>query len=105
MKAKSIPVTTSEVLASQGAVRQKRIEAVKSELANFEKHSACKEATKQEVQECKLRGIHPLPCQVVWVLKPLTTSSAALSPRAVITASISVIPEKCRSTTSCVAPS
>eukprot|EP00971_Amphidinium_carterae_P041487 814639-Amphidinium_carterae.1 len=69
-KAKSTPVTAKEVLATHGKVREKWIARIEKELESFRSNHVIKEASQSLIAKCRQAGNYPLPCQMVYVLKP-----------------------------------
>ena len=74
IKAKSIPVSPKTVASSQGAMREKWLESIYKEIENFLQNMAIEDADPSLVVQWKSKGKWPLPCQMVFVLKPLTQS-------------------------------
>ena len=74
IKAKSIPVSPKTVASSQGAMREKWLESIYKEIENFLQNMAIDDADHSLVLQWKSKGKWPLPCQMVFVLKPLTQS-------------------------------
>ena len=74
IKAKSIPISPKTVASSQGAMREKWLESIYKEIENFLQNMAIEDADPSLVVEWKQKGKWPLPCQMVFVLKPLTQS-------------------------------
>ena len=72
IKAKSIPVTPKTVASSQGAVRERWLVSIYKEIENFLQNMAIKDADPSLVVKWKSLGKWRLPCQMVFVLKPLT---------------------------------
>ena len=72
IKAKSIPVTPKSVAASTGAMREKWLLSIYKEIENFLQNMAITDADPALVIKWKNLGKWPLPCQMVFVLKPLT---------------------------------
>ena len=72
IKAKSIPVTPKIVASSQGAMREKWLVSIYKEIENFLQNMAIQDADPSLVVKWKSLGKWPLPCQMVFVLKPLT---------------------------------
>ena len=72
IKAKSIPVTPKAVAASTGSMKEKRLPSIYKEIENFVQNMAIFDADPALVIEWKNLGKWPLPCQMVFVLKPLT---------------------------------
>ena len=68
IKAKSIPVTPKTVAATTGPAREKRLLSMYHEIENFLQNMAITGADPALVMKFKW----PLPCQIVFVLKPLT---------------------------------
>ena len=71
IKAKSIPVTPKMVAAS-GSAREKWLLSIYKEIENFLQNMAITDADPALVVKWKNLGKWPLPCQMVFVLKPLT---------------------------------
>ena len=74
IKAKSIPVTPKSVASSQGAMRERWLVSIYKEIENFLQNMAIEDADPSLVVKWKTMGKWPLPCQMVFVLKPLTQS-------------------------------
>ena len=75
IKAKSIPVTPKAVASSQGAMRETMASvSIYKEIENFLQNMAIEDADPSLVVRWKSSGRWPLPCQMVFVLKPLTQS-------------------------------
>ena len=74
IKAKSIPVTPKSVASSQGAMRERWLVSIYKEIENFLQSMAIEDADPSLVVRWKSSGRWPLPCQMVFVLKPLTQS-------------------------------
>ena len=74
IKAKSIPVTPKSVASSAGSMREKWLVSIYKEIENFLQNMAIKDADPSLVVRWKSLGKWPLPCQMVFVLKPLTQS-------------------------------
>ena len=74
IKAKSIPVTPKSVASSQGARRERWLVSIYQEIENFLQNMAIEDADPSLVVKWKTVGKWPLPCQMVFVLKPLTQS-------------------------------
>ena len=74
IKAKNIPVTPKAVASSQGAIRERWLVSIYKEIENFLQNMAIEDADPSLVVRWKSSGRWPLPCQVVFVLKPLTQS-------------------------------
>ena len=74
IKAKSIPVTPKAVASSQGAMRERWLVSIYKEVENFLQNMAIEDADPSLVVRWKRSGRWPLPCQIVFVLKPLTQS-------------------------------
>ena len=74
IKAKSIPVSPKTVASSQGAMRERWLQSIYKEIENFLQNMAIDDADPALVVAWKQRGKWPLPCQMVFVLKPLTQS-------------------------------
>ena len=74
IKAKSIPVTPKAVTSSQGAMRERWLVSIYKEIENFLQNMAIEDADPSLVVRWKNSGKWPLPCQMVFVLKPLTRS-------------------------------
>ena len=75
IKAKSIPVTPKSVASSQGAMTERWLVSIYKEIENFLQNMAIEDADPALVVRWKNMGKWPLPCQMVFVLKPLTQSS------------------------------
>ena len=71
IKAKSIPVSPKTVASSQGAMRERWLQSIYKEIENFLQNMAIDDA---DPALWKQKGKWPLPCQMVFVLKPLTQS-------------------------------
>eukprot|EP00971_Amphidinium_carterae_P019201 377957-Amphidinium_carterae.3 len=69
-KAKSTPVTAKEVLATQGKIKEKWIASIEKKLESFRSNHAIKNASHDLIAKCNQAGNYPLPCQMVYVLKP-----------------------------------
>ena len=74
IKAKSIPVSPKTVASSTGAMREKWLLSIYKEIENFLQNMAIDDADPALVVAWKEKGKWPLPCQMVFVLKPLTQS-------------------------------
>ena len=74
IKAKSIPVTPTSVASSQGAMRERWQVSIYKEIENFLQNTAIEDADPSLVVRWKSLGKWPLPCQMVFVLRPLTQS-------------------------------
>ena len=74
IKAKSIPVSPKTVASSQGAMREKWLQSIYKKIENFLQNMAIDDADPALVVAWKQKGKWPLPCQMVFVLKPLTQS-------------------------------
>ena len=74
IKAKSIPVSPKTVASSTGAMREKWLQSIYKEIENFLQNMAIDDADPTLVVAWKQKGKWPLPCQMVFVLKPLTQS-------------------------------
>ena len=74
IKAKSIPVTPKSVASSQGAVRERWLVSIYKEIENFLQNMAIEDVDLALVVRWKNMGKWPLPCQMVFDLKPLTQS-------------------------------
>ena len=74
IKAKSIPVTPKSVASSQGAMRERWLVSIYKEIENFLQNMAIDDADPSLVVKWKSMGKRPLPCQMVFVLKPLIQS-------------------------------
>ena len=74
IKAESIPVTLKAVASSQGAIRERWLVSIYKEIENFLQKMAVEDADPSLVVKRKSSGRWPLPCQMVFVLKPLTQS-------------------------------
>ena len=74
IKAKSIPVTPKSVASCVGAMRERWLVSIYNEIENFLQNMAIEDADPSLVVKCKSLGKWPLPCQRVFVLKPLTQS-------------------------------
>ena len=74
IKAKSIPVTPKAVASSQGAMRGRWLVSIYEKIENFLQNMAIEDADPSLVVRWKSSGRWPLPCQMVFVLKPLTQS-------------------------------
>ena len=72
IKAKSIPVTPKTVASSQGVMRERWLVSIYKEIENFLQNMAIKDADPSLVVKWKSLGKWPLPCQMVFALKPLT---------------------------------
>ena len=71
IKAKSIPVTPKSVASSTGSMREKWLVSIYKEIVQ---NMAIEDADPALVVRWKSLGKWPLPCQMVFVLKPLTQS-------------------------------
>ena len=78
IKAKSIPVTPKSVASLQGAMRERWLVSIYKEIENFLQNMAFEDADPSLVVKWKSKGKWPLPCQMVFVLKPLTQSPEAI---------------------------
>ena len=74
IKAKSIPVTPKAVASSQGVMRERWLVSIYKEIENFLQNMAIEDADPSLVVRWKSSGRWPLPCQMVFVLKPLPQS-------------------------------
>ena len=74
IKAKSIPTTPNAVASSQGAMRERWLVSIYKEIENFLQKMLIEDADPSLVVRWKSSGRWPLPCQMVFVLKPLTQS-------------------------------
>ena len=74
IKAKSIPVSPKAVASSTGTMREKWLLSIYKEIENFLQNMAIDDADPALVVAWKEKGKWPLPCQMVFVLKPLTQS-------------------------------
>ena len=74
IKAKSIPVTPKSVASSTGAMRERWLVSIYKEIENFLQNMAIADVDPSLVVRWKSLGKWPLPCQMVFVLKPLTQS-------------------------------
>ena len=74
IKAKSIPVTPKAVASFQGAMRERWLKSIYKAIENFLQNMAIEDADPSLVLKWKSSGRWPLPCQMVFVLKPLTQS-------------------------------
>ena len=74
IKAKSIPVSPKTVASSQGAMRERWLQSIYKEIENFLQNMAIDDADPAVVVAWRQKGKWPLPCQMVFVLKPLTQS-------------------------------
>ena len=74
IEAKSIPVTPKSVASSQGAMRERWLVSIYKEIEHFLQNMAIEDADPSLVVKWKNMGKWPLPCQMVFVLKPLTQS-------------------------------
>ena len=74
IKAKSIPVTPKSVASSQGAMGERWLVSIYKEIENFLQNMAIEDADPSLVVRWKSLGKWPLPCQMVFALKPLTQS-------------------------------
>ena len=72
IKTKSIPAIPKTVASSQGAMREKWLVSFYKEIENFLQNMAVQDADPSLVVKWKSPGKWPLPCQMVFVLKPLT---------------------------------
>ena len=72
IKAKIIPVTPKAVAASTGSTREKWFLSIYKEIKNFLQNMAITNADPALIIKWKSLGKWPLPCQMVFVLKPLT---------------------------------
>ena len=79
IKAKSIPVTPKSVASSQGSMRERWLVSIYKEIENFLQNMAIEDADPSLVVKWKTMGKWPLPCQMVFVLKPLTQSQQQAS--------------------------
>ena len=71
IKAKSIPVTPK---SSTGSMREKWLVSIYKEIENFLQNMAIEDVDPALLVRWKSLGKWPLPCQMVFVLKPLTQS-------------------------------
>ena len=74
INAKSIPVTPKAVASSQAAMRERWLVSMYKEIESFLQNMAIEDADPSLVVRWKSSGRWPLPCQMVFVLKPLTQS-------------------------------
>ena len=74
IKAKSIPVSPKTIASSQGAMRERWLLSIYKEIENFLQNMAIEDADPSLVVQWKSKGKWLLPCQMVFVLKPLTQS-------------------------------
>ena len=74
IKAKSIPVTLKSVASSTGSMLEKWLASIYKEIENFLQNMAIEDADPALIVRWKSLGKWPLPCQMVFVLKPLTQS-------------------------------
>ena len=74
IEAKSIPISPKTVASSQGAMREKWLVSIYKEIENFLQNMAIEDADPSLVVPWRSKGKWPLPCQMVFVLKPLTQS-------------------------------
>ena len=74
IKAKSIPITPKAVASSQGVMRERWLVSIYKEIENFLQNMAIEDADPSLVVRWKSTGRWPLPCQMVFVLKPLAQS-------------------------------
>ena len=74
IKAKNIPVTPKTVASSQGVMHERWLVSIYKEIENFLQNMAIEDADPSLVVRWKSSGRWPLPCQIVFVLKPLTQS-------------------------------
>ena len=74
IQAKSIPVTPKAVASSQVAQRERWLVSIYKEIENFLQNMAIENADPALVATWRSLGKWPLPCQMVFVLKPLTQS-------------------------------
>ena len=74
IKAKSIPVSPKTVASSTGAMREKWLRSIYKEIENFLQNMAIDDADPALIVAWREKGKWPLPCQMVFVLKPLTQS-------------------------------
>ena len=65
-------MTPKTVAFSQGAMRKKWLVSIYREIENFLQNMAIRDADPSLVVKWKSLGKRPLPCQMVFVLKPLT---------------------------------
>ena len=72
IKAKSIPMTPKAIASSEGAMRERWLVSIYKEIESFLQNMAIKDADPSLVVKWKSLGKWPLPCQMVFVLKPLT---------------------------------
>ena len=74
IKAKSIPVTPKSVASSTGSMREKWLVSIYKGIENFLQNMAIEDADSALVVRWKSLGKSPLPCQMEFVLRPLTQS-------------------------------
>ena len=74
IKAKSIPVSPKTVASSQGAMREKWLVSIYKEIESFLQNMAIEDADPSLVVQWRSKGKWLLPCQMLFVLKPLTQS-------------------------------
>ena len=72
IKAKSTPVTPKTVAASTGPVKERWLQLIYKKIENFLLNMAITDADPALVVKFKSMGRWPLPCQMVFVLKPPT---------------------------------
>eukprot|EP00971_Amphidinium_carterae_P111272 2204119-Amphidinium_carterae.1 len=72
MAPKARPVSTREVLSSTGDRLAGWIKVIKKELDTFGAEEAMKTLTEQQRLDHKQQGVEQLPCQMVFVEKPIT---------------------------------
>ena len=72
IKAKSIPVTPKTVAATTGPAHAKWLLSIYKEIENFLQNMVITDADPALIIKFKSMGKWPLPCQMVFVLKPLT---------------------------------
>ena len=71
-KPKNTPVTPKTVAATTGSVREWWLESIYKEIENFLLNMAITDADPALVVKFKAMGKWPLPCQMLFVLEPLT---------------------------------
>ena len=72
VKAKSIPMTPKTVAFWPCAMRERWLVSIYKEIESFLQNMAIQDADPSLVVKWKSLGKWPLPCQMVFVLKPLT---------------------------------
>eukprot|EP00971_Amphidinium_carterae_P248173 4927274-Amphidinium_carterae.3 len=67
LKAKSTPISSQQVMNSQGEKRAKWIQSIEKELASFKNNHATEVINPELREKCRQVGNYPLPTQMVFV--------------------------------------